>query len=136
MAKPQEQLGLTAYLKVCIIVHMNNDLGCCGWELFKALGEPNRFQLFLNLCGCARPTSVSELAEEVPQDQSVVSRHLKQMAQAGALTSERQGRHTLYQVNARALAEALRSLADMLENCECCKSGSCCAPEKGESADG
>ena len=102
-----------------------------GWELFKALGEPNRFQLFLKICGCDRPISVGELAEQVPQDQSVVSRHLKQMFDAGALTSEKQGRQTLYQVNALAMAGALRSLAEMLENCECCKSGGCCAPGKG-----
>jgi DNA-binding transcriptional ArsR family regulator len=103
-----------------------------GWELFKALGEPNRFQLLLKLCGCTQPVSVGELADQVPQDQSVVSRHLKQMQTAGALTSEKQGRQTLYQVNALALAGALRSLAAMLENCECCKSGGCCAPGEGE----
>lgn len=107
-----------------------------GWELFKALGEPNRFQLFLKLCGCEQPTSVGDIAELVPLDQSVVSRHLKQMQTAGALTSEKKGRQTLYQVNAMALAKALRSLADMLENCECCKSGGCCAPGKGDESHG
>ncbi len=103
-----------------------------GWELFKALGEPNRFQLFLNLCGCSEPTSVGELAAGVPQDQSVISRHLKQMQVAGALTARKVGRQTLYQVNAQALARALRALAEMLENCECCQAGGCCAPKKGD----
>ena len=130
-------LGLTSESNKCILVHMNIELEKTnGWELFKALGEPNRFQLFLKLCGCGQPTSVGDIADQVPQDQSVVSRHLKQMQAAGALTSEKQGRQTLYQVNALALARALRSLAEMLENCECCKSGGCCAPGKGESNHG
>lgn len=106
-----------------------------GWEVFKALGEPNRFQIFFKLCDCAEPTSVSEIAQETPLDQSVVSRHLKLLREAGVVAAEKRGRQILYRVNAAVLAGALRGLAALLENCKCCQTGGCCGPEKGGDTD-
>lgn len=112
----------------CAYIHMDS-LNNQDWQVFKALGEPNRFKLFSQLCCREEPASVSELADSAPQDPSVTSRHLKLLRQAGVLTSERKGRETLYQVNAKRLAESLRQLAEVLENCNCCnprKGGKCC----------
>lgn len=106
-----------------------NNLENFEWKMFKALGEPNRFQLFCKLCGCEESATVSDLASGVPQDVSVISRHLKALKEVGVLDATKRGRETLYTVNARGLAQTLRTLADMLENCNCCKSekgGKCC----------
>ena len=75
------------------------------------------------------PCTVTEVAEWAPQDISVISRHLKQLKDAGVVESSKQGRENYYRVNASRLAQTLRSLADALENCECCQSekgGDCC----------
>jgi len=116
------------YLHLCANIHMSA-LHEFPWELFKALGEPNRYQLFCKLCGCDCPCTVSEVAEWAPQDISVISRHLKQLKDAGVVDSSKQGRENYYRVNASQLAQTLRALADALENCECCQSekgGGCC----------
>lgn len=99
------------------------------WELFKALGEPNRYQLFCKLCGCDCPCTVSEVADGAPQDVSVISRHLKLLKDAGVVSASKQGREKYYHVNAGKLVETLRALADAIEGCECCQSekgGGCC----------
>lgn len=114
---------------MCAYIHMSM-MDEKGWQVFKALGEPNRFQLLFQLCRCATPASVSQLADTAPQDQSVISRHLKTMREAGVLLSEKKGRETLYQVNAKRLAESLRQLATLLENCECCRG---CGSDPAES---
>lgn len=119
---------LDKYVHKCAYIHMDN-INNHDWQVFKALGEPNRFSLFSQLCCKTEPTTVSELADSAPQDPSVVSRHLKLLKEAGVLLSERKGRETLYQVNAKVLADSLRQLAEVLENCHCCnstKGGKCC----------
>ena len=93
-------------------------------ELFKALGDPTRVGLLACLAKCARFCSVGEVAECCSVDLSVVSRHLKQLEQAGILDSEKQGRSVLYRVRFGELSAALRSLADALETC--CPEGSAC----------
>ena len=90
------------------------------WKLFKALGEPNRFELLLQLCGANCPCNVSQLAEVAPLDQSVVSRHLKIMREAGVLLADKVGRETKYRVNGELLANTLRQMAKMIESCDCC----------------
>ena len=120
--------GLDKYLHTCAYIHMDT-INNQDWQMFKALGEPNRFRLFSQLCCKEQATPVSELASSAPQDPSVTSRHLKQLKEAGVLNSEKRGRETLYHVNAQRLAASLRQLADLLENCQCCKptkGGNCC----------
>lgn len=93
-------------------------------ELFRALGDPTRQVLFACLVKCGRACSVSELAECCSVDLSVVSRHLSQLARAGALEVERQGRTVLYAVRTTELMQRFRALADALESCDpgCCGS--------------
>ena len=98
-------------------------------ELFKALGDPTRVGLLACLAKCARFCSVGEVAECCSVDLSVVSRHLKQLEQAGILDSEKQGRSVLYRVRFGELSAALRSLADALETC--CPEGSSCRGDDG-----
>lgn len=93
-------------------------------ELFKALADPTRITLLACLAKCGRPCTVSEVAECCAVDLSVVSRHLGQLARAGVLEAEREGRAVLYRVRYAGLSGALRGLADAID--ECCPEGEGC----------
>mgnify|MGYP003135176983 CR=1 FL=1 len=98
-------------------------------DLFKALGDPTRVGLLACLAKCGRFCSVGEVAECCSVDLSVVSRHLKQLEQAGILDSEKQGRSVRYRVRFGELSMALRSLADAIDTCcpdGTCDAGNCC----------
>ena len=66
---------------------------------------------------------VTEIAAELPQERSVVSRHLKILHRAGVLDHERRGREALYRVRIAFLAGMLRDLAGTLE--ALCPEGGC-----------
>lgn len=91
-------------------------------RLFRALCDPNRLALLGKLARCRRPCTVSEMAACCPVDLSVVSRHLATLREAGVLEAHKRGREVRYSVRARWLSDALRSLADTVDNC--------CPPEE------
>ena len=94
-------------------------------RLFKALADPRRITLFVELCRSRRPTTVTEISRCCPTDLSVVSRHLATLRDAGAVESTRRGREVHYAVRFRAVATTLRRIADAIEAC-------CPEPERGE----
>jgi ArsR family transcriptional regulator len=67
------------------------------------------------LASSHRACSVSELADCLDVDLSVVSRHLALLRAAGVLRATKTGRTVLYEIQYDALAEALRGIADTLE---------------------
>jgi ArsR family transcriptional regulator len=87
-------------------------------QLFKSLGDPNRIRLLLALVERCRTCSVSELAECLTIDLSVVSRHLAMLRAAGVLRAVKQGKQVYYAIQYQYLAETLRGIADALEACE------------------
>ncbi|WP_167762388.1 metalloregulator ArsR/SmtB family transcription factor [Blastococcus sp. CT_GayMR20] len=76
---------------------------------FAALADPVRLRL-VSLLGTAEDGAVCacDLVEPVGKSQPTVSHHLKVLAEAGLVTSERRGRNVWYAVVPSAL-EALRS---------------------------
>ena len=71
-------------------------------EVFKALSNPNRLQIFLSLASCCKPGTVGmidqdcsayigELADEVAVVKSTVSHHIKELKRVGLIRTERQG---------------------------------------------
>lgn len=54
-------------------------------NLLKALGEFNRLSLVYTLCQCQVPQNAMGLCECCDVDASVVSRHLKTLAQEGVV---------------------------------------------------
>jgi ArsR family transcriptional regulator len=95
---------------------------------FKALSDPTRLILLACLAKCARPCSVTEVAECCSVDLSVVSRHLAQLESAGVLEARKEGRTVFYTVRFREVTALLRALADALD--QCCPRG-VCHPKKG-----
>jgi DNA-binding transcriptional ArsR family regulator len=99
------------------------DLRCClSPGLFRALGDPTRLALLLDLAARTGERSVSELGGCCPVDLSVVSRHLRMLREAGVVEARRDGKEVRYRVRYDALVAELRALADALE--------ACCGPQR------
>jgi len=95
-------------------------------KFFKVLSEPVRVQIlkFLILSGSS---DIAAIAKALPQDRSVISRHLKFMEEAEILKSEKVSRHVYYMVNVAAFRNKLSSIVEQITTCmnECCPGGSC-----------
>ncbi len=94
-------------------------------KFFKTLSEPVRIQIlkFLMLNGRA---DIGTIAENMPQDRSVISRHLSLMQEAGVLASQKENRYVFYEVNGQPLLEKLIDITGKINKCikECCPE--CC----------
>ena len=90
-------------------------------RFFKALSEPVRIQIikFLILNG---RSDIATIAAAMPQDRSVISRHLQFMQATGILTSEKITRHVFYEINGQAFLEKLENITDQIRKSipECC----------------
>ena len=95
-------------------------------QLFKALCDPNRIAILSDLAKRCRPLTVSQIAEGLPVDLSVVSRHLAILRDADILIARKQGKAVSYSLNTRNLIATLRAIADAFEACcpeECLADG-------------
>lgn len=90
-------------------------------RLFKALCDPTRLTILAELAQAGAPRSVSGIAEGLPVDVSVVSRHLAMLKDAGVLSAEKRGKAVYYSVRYEGLADTFRTIAGALE--ACCPSG-------------
>jgi DNA-binding transcriptional ArsR family regulator len=92
---------------------------------FKTLSEPVRVRIlkFLLLNG---RSDIGTIAAQLPQDRSVVSRHLNLMSAVGILTAEKETRHIYYSIDAEAFLEKVEGIAGKLRACMlvCCPD--CC----------
>lgn len=85
-------------------------------DLFKAIGDPLRLRLFTVLAVAAQPLCVCELVDIVRRPQYAVSRALGQLRRAGAVSEERRGKLSFYEVAAQReveeIADLVRSASD------------------------
>ena len=97
-------------------------------KFFKSMGEPVRVQIirFLLLNG---RTDIGTIAENMPQDRSVISRHLNLMLEVGILNCEKESRHMFYSLNAVVFLERFTDITDLVKTCikEC--GPLCCKPK-------
>jgi len=93
-------------------------------KFFKVLSEPVRVQIlkFLILNGSS---DIAAIAKALPQDRSVISRHLRFMQEAEILSSEKISRHVYYMVNAVVFRAKLAAIVELITTCinECCPGG-------------
>ncbi|MEJ2140983.1 MAG: metalloregulator ArsR/SmtB family transcription factor [Gammaproteobacteria bacterium] len=79
-------------------------------EACKALANPNRVQIFLQLLRCCEPGTVcdtneisrccvGELGEDLDIAASTLSHHIKELARAGLINTQRRGQHVECWVN-------------------------------------
>lgn len=91
---------------------------------FRALSDPTRLDLLVQLAACRRACTVGELAGCCPVDVSVVSRHLAILRDAGLLEATRRGKQVHYRVCYDVVTGTLRAVADAVERC--CEGRKCC----------
>jgi DNA-binding transcriptional ArsR family regulator len=75
-----------------------------------ALGDPTRRAIFERLR--RGPSSVGELAAELPVSRPAVSQHLRVLREAGLVTERRDGTRRIYRIEPYGLAE----LRDYIES--------------------
>jgi DNA-binding transcriptional ArsR family regulator len=73
-------------------------------DVFDALGDPTRRHIVESLS--QGEASATQLAADLPVTRQAVSKHLSALREAGLVESRRQGRETLYRVNADPLDAA------------------------------
>jgi DNA-binding transcriptional ArsR family regulator len=73
-------------------------------EVFDALGDPTRRHIVESLS--RGEASATQLAADLPVTRQAVAKHLTALREAGVVDSRRQGRETLYRVNAAPLDAA------------------------------
>ena len=90
-------------------------------KVIKALTEPARAQIlkFLMLNG---RSNISTIADALPQDRSVISRHLNMLAEAGIVIAEKETRHRYYTINGTVFLNEFEIIVDNIKKCmaECC----------------
>lgn len=83
------------------------------YKFFKLLAEPARVEI-LHILATEGELNISQITEFLPQERSVVSRHLSAMCEAGFLHSEKRSRHIYYSVDALGLLERLETMASLI----------------------
>lgn len=91
-------------------------------RLFKALSEPVRIKILEYLILNGR-SDIGSITAHMPQDRSVISRHLNQMQAAGILSCEKETRHRYYRIDADSFVDKLERFLEQIK-----KSVSVCCP--------
>ena len=98
-------------------------------DLFKALGDPTRLTIVTRLATASGPQTVTEVSDCCGTHLSGVSRHLTQVQRAGVVTSSKNGREVLYQLNHDLLAQRFTELVAAISACQ----EYCCQPAQQQS---
>ncbi len=73
-------------------------------EVFAALGDPVRLSLVHKLVG-GKPHSISELTEGTKITRQAVTKHLRVLENVGVVHSVKEGRESLYELDAEPLED-------------------------------
>ena len=92
-------------------------------KFFKTLSEPVRIEILKLLILNGR-SDIGTLSKNMPQDRSVISRHLNLMREVGILKCEKKTRHIFYEVNGQVFLKKLESITNLIRHCMdvCCSS--------------
>lgn len=99
--KPTTKVSRQEAARQCVAVF---DTG-----FFKALCEPARIAALRELILVGR-ADIGVIAARLPQDRSVIARHLQQLAAAQIVKARKEGRHVFYEIDAGAVAERLEGI--------------------------
>ncbi len=94
-------------------------------KLFKTLSEPVRLEILRFLMEHGR-SDIGTIAEHMPQDRSVVSRHLNLMHEVGILNAQKETRHMFYEINGRAFIGKLEKITALIRKCMAACCPGCC----------
>lgn len=102
--KPKTSVSRHEAAKQCVAVF---DTG-----FFKALCEPARIAVLRELILLGR-ADIAAIADRLPQDRSVIARHLRQLATAHIVTAQKEGRHVHYELDAHTIAVRLEGILEI-----------------------
>lgn len=83
-------------------------------EFFRAFCEPARVEIFRVLVLQGR-SDIGSIAQAMPQDRSVIARHLQTMQRAGLLRVQSEGRHTFYEIDGPSIASRVARISDLIQ---------------------
>lgn len=91
-------------------------------DFFRAICEPARVEILRQLMLKGR-ADVNTVSQAMPQDRSVIARHLQLMERAGLLYSKIEGRHTFYEIDGPAVVARMAGITQALESIVpmCCR---------------
>ncbi len=95
-------------------------------KFFKTLSEPVRMEIVRFLMEHGR-SDIGTIADHMPQDRSVISRHLNLMHESGILNCEKETRHMFYEIDGKAFLGKLEKITAQIRKCmaaccpDCCK---------------
>jgi len=84
-------------------------------QLFRALCEPVRIEIVKLLTARGR-SAVQTLAAQVPQDQSVVSRHLAVLHRAGVVRREKVGRQVFFELDGISIVTRMERMLEQFRS--------------------
>lgn len=94
-------------------------------SFFRALAEPSRLAI-LGALVLHGPADIAAVAAHLPQERSVVSRHLKVLLDAGILRVERDGRRRVFSVDGPAVVARFEALLAQVRSL-----ATVCCPPRG-----
>lgn len=89
-------------------------------KFFKAFCEPMRVAVFSELV-LAGASDIATLAARMPQDRSVISRHLQVLADAGIVKSHKEGRRTIYAIAPNRISDYLWEMLTLTRALQACE---------------
>ena len=102
--KPKTSISRQEAARQCVAVF---DTG-----FFKALCEPARIAVLRELILIGR-ADIAAIADRLPQDRSVIARHLRQLATARIVKPYKEGRHVFYELDAQTIAGRLEGILEI-----------------------
>lgn len=84
-------------------------------EIFKVLSQPIRIEI-LKVLAVGGPSDIQTIAANFSKDRSVISKHLKQMYEAGLLIKTKESRNIIYQVDGMEFLHKLEDVVDQLKS--------------------
>lgn len=91
-------------------------------SFFKALAEPVRLEILKALI-VVREADIHTIAKGLPQDRSVISRHLNILEDAGVVRVRKEGRHRYYSLQGDQFIERFEGILAAIKRCmalDCC----------------
>lgn len=82
-------------------------------DFFRALCEPARLAIFRQLIVLGK-ADVATIAAAMPQDRSVIARHLQVLERASVVRGHAQGRHTFYEIDGTAVVSRMEQMVGLL----------------------
>jgi DNA-binding transcriptional ArsR family regulator len=83
-------------------------------DFFRALAEPTRIEI-LKLLVLQGAADINTIASQLPQDRSVLSRHLQTLLHADIVSCTKEGRRRVYSIRGGALIQRLEAMVSSVK---------------------